>query len=193
MKMRNILTVFMIMGILGLYSCDIEKKHDGELPSIDIDTEAGMLPDYDIEWADIDVGTTTKIIKVPTVEIVMEEREIEVPFIDASWPTEYDNVAEQTITVAADVSGYKYDMEIQEIYAKGDVLIVVSSLEKEDEEIGNNVMRVSDQVVVNAPELTVKHYIIGDKPDRGFNDNYIYVSDKSALETKLENADKIYG
>lgn len=192
--MKKLIIALTAFGMLGLYSCDIEQKESGEMPTIDIDveTEAGSLPEYDVDWVNIDVGTTTKTITIPTVEIVMEEREVEVPFINAKWPSEYD-VTEQTITVAAEVSGHEYDMEIEEVYASGNKLIVISSLERKDSKIGDKVMRVTDQIVVNAPDLSVTHYIIGDKPARGFNNNYTYVAKRSMIDKRLKSANKIYG
>lgn len=193
--MKKFIIALMAISSIGLYSCDIDKTKDGELPTVDVDvdTDPGKLPEFDVDWVDINVGTTTKTITVPTVEIVMEEREVEVPYINAEWPDEYDDVAEQTIAVEAEVTGHEYDMEIQEVYATGDKLIVISSLEKEDQEIGSKVMRVSDQIVINAPDLTVKHYIVGDKPARGFNNNYTYIANKSTISKRLKNAKKIYG
>ena len=57
--MKKLLIALMAFGMLGLYSCDIEQKESGEMPTIDIDveTEAGSLPEYDVDWVNIDVGT----------------------------------------------------------------------------------------------------------------------------------------
>ena len=161
MKKLSILSGILI--IFSLYACDVDKTKSGELPSADVEVEtnSGELPEYDVEWVDLNIGTRKKTIKVPTVEVFMDEKEVEVPFIDANWPTDFENVVEQTINVEAEVTNYVYDLEIDEIYAKGDRLIVISSLEKESKKLDKEVMRVNDQIVINAPELTVKHYIMG--------------------------------
>jgi len=178
-----------------LYSCNIDKTKSGELPTVDVDvqTEAGELPEFDVDWINIDVGTTTKTINVPTVDIVMKEKEVQVPYINAKWPAEYDDVQEHTITVEAEVTGYEHSIDISQIYAKGDKLIVISSLVKKENAIGDKVMRVNDQVVINAPDLTIKHYIIGQKPSRGFNNNYTYITNHNEIATRLKGAKKIYG
>ncbi|MDB4292623.1 hypothetical protein N9954_04395, partial [Maribacter sp.] len=63
-------------------SCNIKKDEKGVLPEIDVDVDLGELPEYEVNWADINVGTTTKMVKIPKVIVVMEEEEVEVPFID---------------------------------------------------------------------------------------------------------------
>ena len=193
--MKKLLVATAAFCALGLASCDIDQTKKGELPTIDIDvdTDAGVLPEFDVDWMSVDVGTKTKMITVPTVQIVMKETEVEVPFIDADWPDDYDDVAEQTITVEAEVSEFEYDIDIDEVYAMGDRLYVISKIEKSDTKIGNKTMRVSDQIVINAPDLTVKHYIIGDKPARGFNNNYTYVKNLDKINKKMKGAKKIYG
>lgn len=185
----------MTLSFTTFYSCDVDKTQDGELPTVDvdIDADAGELPKFDVDWMNVNVGTTTKTVTVPTVEIVMEEKEVEVPFINAQWPSEFDDVQEQTVMVEAEVTGNEHKIDIREIYAKGDKLIVISKLEKTDKDIGDKAMRVNDQVVINAPDLTVKHYIIGERPARGFNNSYTYVANKNKIEDKLKGAHKIFG
>lgn len=193
--MKYIISIISIISTLFLFSCDIDKTKDGALPTIDVevDTKSGSLPEYDIDWVGIDVGTTTKTITVPNVQIVLEEKEIEVPYIDAQWPPEFINVTQQSIAVEAEVIGHEHEIDIDEVYAISDRLIVISSLSKLDNQIGEEVLRVSDMIVINAPDVMVKHYIVGEKPIRGFNNNYTYISSKSKISDKLENAKKIYG
>lgn len=193
--MKKYLIALFTLSLFIFSSCDIEKTKEGELPEVDVDveTKSGTFPKYEIDWVDLDLGTKTKIVSVPTIEIVMEEKEIEVPYIDAKWPSGYDDIVEQSIMVEAEVTGNSYDLEIQEVYAKDDRLIVISSLLKEDDKIGDKVMRVSDQILINTPDLTVKHYVMGDKPLRSFNNNYTYISSKAKIQDKIEDAKKIYG
>jgi len=192
--MNKLLVLLVSICLINLYACEIDNTKSGELPSVDVDvdTKAGDLPEFDVDWVNVDVGMTTKTISVPTIEIVMEEREVEVPFINAKWPSDYDEVQEQTITVEAEITGQEHTVEIEEIYAKGDKLIVVSSLENINTPIGDQVMRVNDQVVINAPDLIIKHYIIGKKPLRGFNDNFTYIANRKKIAKRLKGAKKIY-
>ncbi len=188
---KTIFPIFLLA--IGITSCDVQQTKEGELPDVDISAEAGTLPEYDVDWMDVNVGTKTKTITVPTVEVVMEERTVEVPYIDTSWPDEQTKLYEQTIMVEAEISEQNKSLEIEKIYAIGDRLIVLSSLESMDESLGDKSIRVSDQVVINAPDLTVKHYIIGDKPSRSFNNNYSYINDRDEIASKIEGAKVIFG
>ncbi len=55
---------------------EINKKEDGEMP--DVDVSGGKLPEYDVDGPDVDVGTTTREVEVPTVDVDMPDEESEV-------------------------------------------------------------------------------------------------------------------
>lgn len=185
--------LFIALLSFGLFfGCDVEQTDEGELPEMDVDVEEGELPSYEVNWADIDVGTRTKTVKVPDVRVVMEEEEVEVPYIDVQSPSELGDRYEQTLAVEAELTERAGELEIREVYATGDQLIVLAGLQMTDQALGGEAMRVSDQVVVNAPDMNVKYYIIGDKPARGFNDRYIYISDRNDIAEDLQNGKTIY-
>jgi len=175
------------LTIVFFNSCDVNKTKEGELPEVDITTEEGELPEYDVNWADVNVGTTTKTVEVPKVVIVMEEEEVEVPYLDVDMPGSDDEKEERTILVQAEVEGKEHEIDIKEIWATGNNLYVISVLTATEQDIDDKKMRVSDQVTINAPELNVKHYIIGERPNRVFNDQYTYVKDIPTLKYKLDN------
>lgn len=189
MNLRQTLLVFATATFLT--SCNIDQKKEMELPEVDvdIDAEAGQLPTFDVDWADVNVGTTTKMVEVPKVVIVMEEEEIEVPYIDVDMPEDDDNdwgeKEERTIAVEAEVTDFEHDLDIKQIWAKGDNLYVISELEKGDTSIDDKKMRVSDQVTINAPDLGVKYYVVGERPDRIFNTRYTYFSTMDDLKARL--------
>ena len=72
--MKKVVLPLLMLALVS--SCNIKKEEQGELPEVDvdIDAEAGNLPEYDVDWASIDVGTTTKTVTVPKVMIVTEEK-----------------------------------------------------------------------------------------------------------------------
>jgi len=181
-----------ILALALISSCNIKKEKEGELPDLDVDVsaDAGELPEYDVNWADIDVGTTTKTIKVPKPMIVMEEEEVEVPVIDFDMPGE--DKEERTILVEAEVSGNEHELEIQEIRASKNRLYVISKLEKSDVDLGDKKMRIQDQVELNAPDLDVKHIIVGEKADNILNNQYKYVNSMNDLDEDVKNAKVIY-
>ncbi|MDQ3287531.1 MAG: hypothetical protein M3Q42_04590 [Pseudomonadota bacterium] len=57
--------------------CDVDKTQEGELP--EVSAEGGQLPAYDVETADVDVGTRQETVTVPEVDVTMpdEQRETE--------------------------------------------------------------------------------------------------------------------
>lgn len=180
---------FLILAIL-FTSCNIDKKGSVELPEVDVDVEEGNLPSFDVDWADIDVGTTTKTVTVPKVRVVMEEVEVEVPVIDVDMPNE--DKEEISIVAEAEVTGNEHELNITEIRATNNRLYVISTLTELDNSLGDEVIRVQDQVELNAPDLDVKHYIVGERQNRSFNRRYSYVATMNDLPAAAKNAKVIY-
>lgn len=52
-------------GALG--GCSVEQTEQGKMPEVSV--EGGNLPEYEVETPDIDVGTETRQVKVPTVDV----------------------------------------------------------------------------------------------------------------------------
>jgi len=184
-----------LIFVSGLMSCDVQQKEQGELPEVDVDvdTESGNMPEYEVNWADIDVKTRTKTVKVPKLVVVMEEEEVEVPYLDMNMPEEFENASERTIKVEAEVSDNMHELEIEKVYAVGSKLIVISELERENRSLDGKRVRISDQIVINAPDnLSIKHYIVGDKPSGSFNVEYEYVGSEDEISSYIENAKLVY-
>ncbi len=190
--MKKIMISALAVTLLLATSCKIDQTKETELPDVDVNVEEGQLPAFDVDWADIDVGTTTETIKIPKVVIVMEEEEVEIPYLDVDMPDEYGDKAKRTIMVEAEVDGYEHEIEIEKVYASGNNLIVVSELERGSTSIDDKKMRVSDRININAPDLNVKHYIVGEKPNRVFNDAYTYISNEKDLEDRVKDFKVIY-
>lgn len=189
--MKKLLLLGLTIGVLS--ACQMKKEDKGELPNLDVDVtaDAGELPEYEVNWADVDVGTTTKTVEIPKVVVVMEEETVEVPYIDVDMPNG-EGKTEQTILVEAEVTDHEHDLNIVEIWAVGDELYVVSTLKAMEQSIGDQKMRVSDQITLNAPDLDVKHYIIGARPDRMFNTQYDYMDTMDDLKASIDGFTVIY-
>lgn len=185
--------IFTVIFLIAMTSCDVKKTDEGALPDVDvdIDAKAGELPEFDVDWAEVDVSTRTETVKVPKVVVVMEEVEVEVPYVDVEMPNAGVK-EERTLFIEAEVSDNEHTMEIKEIWATGENLHVISELKATSQSIGDQKMRVSDQVTLNAPELNVKHYIIGQRPDRVFNKQHTFVNNLNDLKSKVENYKVIY-
>jgi len=188
--MKKVIAPLLMLALVS--SCNIKKEEKGELPDVDVDVsaDAGQLPEYDVNWADIDVGTTTKTVEIPKVIVVMEEEQVEVPVIDVDMPGE--DKMERTLVVEAEVTGNEHDLSIQEIRATERRLYVISKLDKLDTDVGDKKMRVQDQVEINAPDLDVVHVIIGEKADNVLNNQYRYVNSMNDLDDKIRDAKVLY-
>ncbi len=188
--MKKSILVVLAVGSLTLYNCKVDKKGDIEMPEVamDVDVEEGNLPSFDVDWADVNVGTKTKMVKVPKVRVVVEEEEVEVPYIDVDMP----DSDEMSIAVEAEVSDVEHEIKISEIRASNKRLYVISKLTKKDTNLNGEVLRVQDQIELNAPDLDVKHIIVGEKPNRSFNSRYSYISDMNMLPENAKDAKVIY-
>jgi hypothetical protein len=66
---RIIATTLIAPFALGLAACDVDQTQEGEMPEVNV--EGGQMPEFDVETADVDVGTEEKTIEVPTVDVDM--------------------------------------------------------------------------------------------------------------------------
>jgi hypothetical protein len=67
MKRMTISIAVALAAGLGLAACDVDKKQEGELPKVSV--EGGQLPEYQVRGPDVEVGSTTREITVPTVTV----------------------------------------------------------------------------------------------------------------------------
>lgn len=56
---------------IALGGCRVDQTQEGELP--DVTVEGGQLPRYEVETADVEVGTREETITVPDVDVTMPE------------------------------------------------------------------------------------------------------------------------
>ena len=189
--MKKTLTVIALAFLI--MSCDVNQKKEAKLPDVDVDVDvdAGQLPTFDVDWADVNVGMRTTKVMIPKVVIVMEEEEVEVPYIDVDMPNSGEK-EELTLMVEAEVTDKEHSIDIKEILATENNLYVISNLKELTTSLGDKKLRVSDQVILNAPDLNVKHIIVGERPNRMFNGQHKYVNDLAAFKKGLKNPKVIY-
>lgn len=84
---------FALLLITPLAACSIEQTEEGELPDVNVDVEPGNLPKYDVDAAEIEVGTETKTVEVPDVDVEVGTKEVavKVPDVDINMPGEEDD------------------------------------------------------------------------------------------------------
>lgn len=186
-----------VPAALLVAGCDVEQTEQGELPDVDVSMEEGEMPDYEVDWADVDVGTTTETVTVPKVVVVSEEEEVEVPYIDVAMPDEsrdeFGEAEERSVIVELEVAGTMHDVDIAQVFASEGRLYVVSRLEDTGEALEDQRVRVSDRIMLNAPDLDVQHIIVGDRPQGNWNEQYRFVASIGEAESRIgEDARQIY-
>lgn len=60
---------------LALGGCQAKQTEEGELPDVDVTAEGGQMPEYDVETADVDVGTRQEQVTVPDVDVTMPDEQ----------------------------------------------------------------------------------------------------------------------
>lgn len=61
--------LFALSACAGLAACDVDQTKKGEMPDVDVNVSGGNLPEFDVDPATVNVGTETKTIEVPTVDV----------------------------------------------------------------------------------------------------------------------------
>jgi hypothetical protein len=56
---------------MALAACDVDQTKEAELPEVEV--KGGQAPEFDVETADVDVGTKTTTVEVPTVDVDMPD------------------------------------------------------------------------------------------------------------------------
>ena len=186
--LQKILPLSLIMLVVPLTSCQVEKEQAARLPEVNI--EPGRLPEYDIKGPDVKVGVTKRTVTVPKVVVVQEQQTIEVPYIDVDLPGVERK--ERTITTEVEAPSAGYNLEIQNVYAANNELWVVSRLEEENPNAPKATVRVSDRIVINAPDIPVRQYVIGERPNGSFNEQYTFINDREQIASQLANGKQLY-
>ncbi|AFY56136.1 hypothetical protein Riv7116_3688 [Rivularia sp. PCC 7116] len=187
---KQILPLFLITLVVALASCQIEKEQAARLPDVDVDVEPGRLPEYDIKGPDVNVGVRERTVTVPKVVVIQEKETVKVPYIDVDLPGVQKK--ERTITTEVEVPSGGYDVEIQAVYAVENQLWVVSRLEEENPNAPKTTVRVSDRVVLNAPDIPVRHYVIGKPTSSGFNEQYEFINSREQIASILDSGKQLY-
>ncbi|MBH9537163.1 hypothetical protein [Novosphingopyxis sp. YJ-S2-01] len=67
---------------LSLAACSVDKTEEGEAPELNVEADAGQLPEYDVDTADVNVGTETTEVAVPEVDVTTDKEKVTVPDIN---------------------------------------------------------------------------------------------------------------
>jgi hypothetical protein len=61
-------------GNVPKYDVDVQKTEEGKMPNVDVDVKGGKLPTYDVTTPDIEVNKKEVDIKVPNVDVDVDVR-----------------------------------------------------------------------------------------------------------------------
>lgn len=68
--MRKIIIATVLpAAALGLAACDVEQTEEGALPDVEMEVDGGNLPEFDVDTADVEIGTEEATIEVPTIDV----------------------------------------------------------------------------------------------------------------------------
>ena len=75
-----IVAVVAIIGAFAFGLIDINQTREAHLP--EVKTEGGQMPAFDVDTADVAVGTKTEKLELPEVKIDTTKEEIKLPTVD---------------------------------------------------------------------------------------------------------------
>jgi len=80
-----------------LIGCTVEQTEEGELPDVDMQVEGGNMPKYDVDAAEVEVGSRPAQVTVPTmdVDVGSEEKTVRVPTIDINTAQDDDELGDR--------------------------------------------------------------------------------------------------
>lgn len=67
------MSFILLLALLTVFAtgCRVRQTEEGELPDVDVSTEGGKMPEYDVDAADVDVKTEKREVTVPDVDVTM--------------------------------------------------------------------------------------------------------------------------
>ena len=66
---KIIITLGLAAASLTISGCEVKKTQDAKLPAVDVKASGGQLPKFEVKGPDVNVGTKSETIQVPTVHV----------------------------------------------------------------------------------------------------------------------------
>ena len=67
--MKAVVRAIGIVAILSTAACDVDQTKEAKLPEVEVNASEGQMPEFDVDAPTVNVGTETKTIEVPTVDV----------------------------------------------------------------------------------------------------------------------------
>lgn len=77
-----VVIVALVVAAFAFGLIDIDQTKEAKLPDVDVSTSGGQAPAFDVDTADVSVGSEKTTIDVPTVDVGTKEESISLPTID---------------------------------------------------------------------------------------------------------------
>lgn len=87
-----------ILGAAALYLVDVDQTKEAQLPTVAVDVDSGQMPEFDVDVAEVNIGSKKVGVDVPTMDVETKTVEIEVP-VDASVGTQEKSFSVPTISI----------------------------------------------------------------------------------------------
>lgn len=69
-----IVLVALVVAAFAFGLIDIDQTKTAALPDVKVETSGGQAPAFDVNTADVNVGTKTETIEVPTVDVTPADK-----------------------------------------------------------------------------------------------------------------------
>ncbi len=66
---KSLTLVLALFVSLASGACRVRQTQEGELPDVEVKTEGGQVPKYDVDAPDVDVKTEKREVEVPVVTV----------------------------------------------------------------------------------------------------------------------------
>lgn len=113
---------------------------------------------------------------------------------ERSPPSREPPATQQEVEVSLQVPDLGWAVRIERVYRLEDELRVFSRLSRSEGMAGQAISTVSDSVPIKAPDLPVRHYIIGKTWNWENDEPYVFLDDDDVdeFEDDLEGAELLY-
>lgn len=76
-----VVVVALVVAAFAFGLVDIDQVKEAKVPDIKVETSGGQAPAFDVNTADVKLGSTQETIETPTIDVGTKESTIEVPTI----------------------------------------------------------------------------------------------------------------
>lgn len=64
-----LIVVALVVAAFAFGLIDIDQTRSAKLPDVEVETKGGQAPKFDVDTADVDVGSKKETIEVPTIDV----------------------------------------------------------------------------------------------------------------------------